>query len=88
MLYQRSLDIENRLDRVLRLIRHGGYSTPKLAEELGVSIPTVSRDVTALRQRGHEIRSQRMEDGWGYVLDKRLPSTTRGTIFKLKEVRP
>jgi Mn-dependent DtxR family transcriptional regulator len=43
MLYKRSLEIEQRLETVLRLIRSGRYSTPKLAERLGVSIPTVSR---------------------------------------------
>jgi biotin operon repressor len=59
MLYERSLGIERRLEDVLRLIQNGEYSTPKIAEELGVSIPTVSRDITALRERGHEIRSER-----------------------------
>lgn len=68
MLYQRSLDIERRLEAVLGMIRKGSYSTPRLAEELGVSIPTVSRDVTALRQRGHDIRAERGENGWRYVL--------------------
>lgn len=68
MLYQRSLDIERRLEAVLGMIRKGSYSTPRMAEELGVSIPTVSRDVTALRQRGHDIRAERGEDGWRYVL--------------------
>ena len=68
MLYQRSLGIETRLETVLRLIRSGGYSTPKIAEQLGVSIPTVSRDVTALRERGHNIRSVRAADGWRYIL--------------------
>lgn len=68
MLYQRSLEIERRLEAVLGMIRKGSYSTPRMAEELGVSIPTVSRDVTALRQRGHDIRSERGENGWRYVL--------------------
>lgn len=68
MLYQRSLDIERRLAIVLRLIRSGGYSTPMIADELGISIPTVSRDVTALRERGHNIRSQRKDGAWGFVL--------------------
>ncbi|MBK8915544.1 MAG: HTH domain-containing protein [Phycisphaerales bacterium] len=68
MLYQRSLEIERRLEAVLGMIRKGSYSTPRIAEELGVSIPTVSRDVTALRQRGHDIRAERGEDGWRYVL--------------------
>lgn len=68
MLYQRSLDIERRLQAVLRLIRSGGFSTPRIAEQLGVSIPTVSRDVTALRERGYDIRSERNGEGWRYVL--------------------
>lgn len=68
MLYQRSLDIERRLSDVLRLVRMGRYSTPRIAEELNVSIPTVSRDVTALRERGHDIRSERKDDSWHYVL--------------------
>jgi biotin operon repressor len=88
MLYQRSLDIENRLDSILRLIRHGGYSTPKLAEKLGVSIPTVSRDVTALRQRGHDIHSTRTDDGWTFVLDQKKPANVAvGTNSKLKAVQ-
>ena len=68
MQYQRLLDIECRLEAVLKLVRKGGYSTPKIAQELGVSIPTVSRDVTALRERGYRIRSERTTDGWCYVL--------------------
>jgi biotin operon repressor len=88
MLYQRSLDIENRLDSVLQLIRHGGYSTPKLAEKLGVSIPTVSRDVTALRQRGYDIRSTRAADGWSFVLDQKKPPNSAGGIdSRSKEAR-
>ena len=68
MLYQRSQEIEKRLDQVLSLIRTGHHSTPTLAKELGVSIPTVSRCVTALRERGHEIRAQKNGNGWRYVL--------------------
>ena len=68
MLYQRSQDIGRRLDDVLRLIRMGGYSTPRIAQELGVSVPTVSRDITALRERGHDIRSSRTSDAWHYEL--------------------
>lgn len=42
MVYQQSLEIERRLAHVLSLIRTGQYSTPMLAEEVGVSIPTIS----------------------------------------------
>ncbi len=68
MLYRRSLEIEQRLSAALRLIRKGRYSTPKLAEQLGVSVPTVSRYVTALRERGHDIRAERQARGWRYFL--------------------
>ena len=80
MLYQRSLDIERRLEAVLRLIRSVKYSTPLLAAQLGISVPTVSRDVTALRERGHDIRSERREEGWRYVLvqaSKKAPASIR-----------
>ena len=68
MLYQRSLQIEQRLDEVLRLIHTGNYSTPMLAREIGVSIPTISRCVTALRGRGHPIQAEKFENGWRYFL--------------------
>jgi predicted DNA-binding transcriptional regulator YafY len=68
MLYQRSLEIERRLNAALRLIRAGRYSTPQLAQRLGVSIPTTSRYVTALRARGHDIRAENRGNGWRYVL--------------------
>lgn len=75
MFYQRSMDIESRLHSVLELIRRGDYSTPKIATTLGVSIPTVSRDVTALRERGHDIRSLRSGLGWQFVLTSKKPPT-------------
>jgi predicted DNA-binding transcriptional regulator YafY len=70
MPFERSLEIERRLDEVLRLIRTGRFSTPMLAEEVGVSIPTISRIVAALRDRGHEIRAERQEGAWRYVLEE------------------
>jgi predicted DNA-binding transcriptional regulator YafY len=78
MPFERSLEIERRLDDVLRLIRTGRFSTPMLAEEVGVSIPTISRCVTALRLRGHNIRAENQGDGWRYVLQKRRLSTGQG----------
>jgi len=71
MLYQRSREIEQRLEEVLGLVRAGRYSTPKIAEKVGVSIPTVSRCVSALRERGHCIRAERHAEGWRYVLVRR-----------------
>jgi len=45
MRYQHSLEIHERIEKVLRLIKTGGNSTPAIAEEVGVSIPTTSRIV-------------------------------------------
>ncbi len=78
MLYERSLEIEKRLGHVLRRIRTGRYSTPKLAEEVGVSIPTIFRCVTALRERGHDIRAEKHGNGWRYIL-VRLPKAAKRT---------
>jgi predicted DNA-binding transcriptional regulator YafY len=75
MRYQHSLEIHERLESVLELIRAGKYSTPGLAEKVGVSIPTISRIVAALRARGHAIRSERHDGGWRYVLDEQRPGT-------------
>jgi len=55
MHYEKSLQIEQRLSDLLELIQSGQYSTPELAERVGVSVPTVSRSIQALRERGHEI---------------------------------
>ncbi len=68
MLYKRFLEIEQRLETVLRLIRGGRYSTPKLAERLGVFVPTISRYAAALRERGYDIKAERQSGAWRYVL--------------------
>lgn len=77
MFYERSLEIEHRLETVLNLIRTGNYSTPLLAEKLHVSIPTISRIVAALRKRGHDVRAERLSDGWRYVLTRTNTSKRR-----------
>jgi biotin operon repressor len=71
MLYRRSFEVEKRLNTALRLIRLGRFSAPELASQLHVSIPTVSRYVTALRARGHEIRAKRKGDAWSYMVLRR-----------------
>lgn len=68
MLYGRLFAIERRLGNLVELIRSGRHSTPALAQRLGVSVPTISRDITALRQRGYGIRSVRLSDHWAYEL--------------------
>jgi biotin operon repressor len=65
--YQQTIQIHQRLETVLRLVRTGEYSTPALAEAVGVSIPTISRVVAALREQGHDIRSERTKEGWRYI---------------------
>lgn len=75
MQYQKSLEIEQRLEKVLKLIRRGRYSTPALAEEVGVSVPTISRCIQALRERGYEICSESGEGGWRYVLVRQHKAT-------------
>jgi biotin operon repressor len=77
MPFERSLEIARRLDDVLRLIRTGRYSTPMLAETVGVSIPTVSRIVAALRESGHDIQAQRHDGGWRYVLARSPKAANR-----------
>lgn len=78
MRYQRSLEIEQRLQTVLDLIQIGRFSTSGLASQVGVSIPTISRCVEALRERGHNIRAVRGGDGWRYILVP--PATKRAKV--------
>jgi predicted DNA-binding transcriptional regulator YafY len=85
MQYRKSLEIEARLETVLKLIRRGRYSTRGLAEEVGVSIPTISRCVQALRERGHEIRSESGEGGWRYVLVRHPKSDVHSGSGQLTE---
>lgn len=68
MLYEKSLAIERRLADLIRLIRAGRHSTQTLAKQLGVSVPTISRSITALRQRGYRIRPIRLPTQWAYEL--------------------
>lgn len=68
MRYQRSVTIEQRLKAVFRLIRTEQYSAHGLADELEVSIPTISRCIEALRARGHEIVAEHRSGHWRYVL--------------------
>jgi biotin operon repressor len=77
MLYQHSLEIQERLETVLGLIESGQFSTPALAREVGVSIPTVSRTVAALRERGHDIRARKEGNGWRYILARRAVDRTQ-----------
>lgn len=68
MPYEQSQAIEQRLSRVLRLIEQGQHSAAELAEAVGVSVPTIARDILALRQRGHPVVSGRRGRRWQYSL--------------------
>jgi biotin operon repressor len=68
MRYEKALGIERRLSELVQLLRGGGDSTPALAGKLGVSVPTIARDITALRERGYGIRAVRHTRHWAYEL--------------------
>ncbi|WP_437193956.1 HTH domain-containing protein [Planctomicrobium sp. SH527] len=70
MRYHQTIEIHQRIETVLQLIETGEYSTPALADEIGVSVPTISRIVAALRERGHYIQAERTSKGWRYVLEE------------------
>ena len=75
MRYERALAISERHERLIDLIRTGEYSTPALAEKLGVSEQTIYRDIDHLKNSGYSIRSQKHSGGWAYHLLAK-PSTT------------
>ena len=68
MIYLRSHEIERRLEAVLCLVHMCRNSTPTLAEQVGVSIPSVSCRAIAQREQGHGIKSERHADGWRNAL--------------------
>ena len=69
--YKQSQKIEQRLAELLRLLGTSRYSSPNLAATLHVSVPTISRSIAALRDRGYDIRAIKRGDGWFYVLSKK-----------------
>lgn len=84
MLYRHSLEIQQRIETVLQLIETGQYSTPALSKQLGVSIPTISRIVAALRERGYDIRSERTASGWRYVLKSASERSRSGSNASIR----
>jgi DNA-binding MarR family transcriptional regulator len=69
-MYRRSQEIERRLTSLVDLIRSGKYGTPALAAQLRISPPTVSRCLSALRQRGYVIRAVKEDDRWAYEITR------------------
>jgi biotin operon repressor len=72
-MYRRSTEIEKRLNNMVHLIQGGNYGTPNLASALGISRPTVSRCLAALRERGYVIRSIKTSEGWIYQIASEPP---------------
>jgi hypothetical protein len=68
--YQQAIEIHEWIEELLGLIETGIYSMPVLAEEVGVSIPTISRIVTTLRKLGHDIRAEWHGSEWCYVISQ------------------
>ena len=80
MFYEHSQEIAERVENALRLIKTGNYSTQTLAVELGISVPTASRVICALRQRGYSIRSVKNGRGWAYRLECPPDRTSRKQV--------
>jgi DeoR/GlpR family transcriptional regulator of sugar metabolism len=68
MRYNQTLAISERHTALLRLVGQGSFSSPALAKKLGVSQPTIHRDILFLRSQGHRIESVRRASGWAYQL--------------------
>lgn len=68
MRYERAIAISKRHEELLALVKSGSYSSPALAKKLGVSAPTVSRDILFLKQQGYAIESVRLSASWAYQL--------------------
>ncbi len=66
MRYERTTAISERHALLIDLIRRGELSSKSLADELGVSEPTVNRDIEFLRSQGYEIKAVRVDRKWAY----------------------
>jgi len=66
MRYDRAIAISKRHKNLLALVRAGSYSSDSLAEKLGVSNPTIYRDILFLKQQGYPIVSVKLPSKWAY----------------------
>jgi len=78
MRYDRSLAVADRLDNLVSLIRSGAYSTPSLAQKLGVSEQTIYRGIQSLKRRGYAIRSIKQASSWAYRLETEPAKPVQG----------
>ena len=79
MRYERAIAISRRHEELLALVRSGSYSSPALAKKLGVSEPTVYRDILFLKRQGHPIESVRLSANWAYQLVSKQNPNRRHT---------
>lgn len=68
MRYDQSHAVTDRHEVLLNFISSGSYSSPILAKKLGVSEPTVYRDIQFLKRQGYSIKSVRLSDHWAYQI--------------------
>ena len=66
--YEQASAISERHRSILCLIRDGDSSSRSLAEQLGVSEPTINRDIEFLREQGYRIKAVRVDRRWAYRL--------------------
>lgn len=78
MPYQRSHQIEQRLEALITLLRGGPHSARNLSQLLHTSHPTLARCLKALRDRGYVIRSVRHAEGWCYELHSDTATAHQG----------
>ena len=77
MRYDQALGISKRHEELLALVKSGAYSSEALASQLGVSTPTVYRDVFFLKRQGHPIEAVRLSSRWVYRLARKVGSNNR-----------
>lgn len=68
MRYDRAIAISKRHENLLALVRSGSYSSDALAKKLGVSNPTIYRDILFLKQQGYPVVSVKLPSKWAYQL--------------------
>ena len=84
MRYDRAIAISKRHEELLALVELGSYSSPALAKKLGVSEPTVYRDILFLKRQGYRIESVRLSTNWAYQLppEKKSKSLRQGGRYR------
>jgi DeoR/GlpR family transcriptional regulator of sugar metabolism len=80
MRYRKALAIPSRLDKLIKLIRSGAYSSLDLAKKLKVSEQTIYRDVGHLKETGYGICSKKHATGWAYHLSAEPATISAGKV--------